>query len=297
MRSPDLPPELRVADNSIIDELVVRVGQVAAWPTGPEVVGRFPAISSATANAMIGQVSAAFLAPAHGVGDADPRLVVLPELAIPQQEIRSLRDLVRNEGKGAVAGLYWRALKPVFRPPRWFTPRWACFVNEAELILPVGDGRGPPGMRWFRVRKPVPAHIEDGLAQALSNRAPRTKWRMLRGKRWYRFVHPEWGDFTVAICADLIDAAPWRALRGELLHLLMVAFNKDVDLFDSLTWVRAYENYVNVASVNHGRYGGSFLWTPRGTHGRELARLRGGELVLTADVRLPVKELLLEQKS
>ena len=30
----------------------------------------------------------------------------------------------------------------------------------------------------------------------------------------------------MAICADLIDAAPWRALRGELLHLLMVAFNK-----------------------------------------------------------------------
>ena len=60
---------------------------------------------------------------------------------------------------------------------------------------------------------------------------------------------------------------------------------------------RGYENYVNVASVNHGRYGGSFLWTPRGTHGRELARLRGGELVLTADVRLPVKELLLEQRT
>ena len=297
LRGPDLPPELRVAENSMIDELVARVGQVAAWPTGTEVVRRFPAISSATANAMIGQVSAAFLAPAHGVGDAGPRLVVLPELAIPQQEVRSLRDLVRNEGKGAVAGLYWRALKPAFRPPRWFTPRWMCFVNEAELILPVGGSRGPPGIRWFRVRKPVPAHIEDGLAQALSNSAPRTKWRMLRGKRWYRFVHPEWGDFTVAICADLIDAAPWRALRGELLHLLMVAFNKNVDLFDSLTWVRAYEIYVNVASVNHGRYGGSFLWTPRETHGRELARLRGGELVLTADVRLPVKELLLEQRT
>ena len=295
LRGPDLPPELRVADTSIIDELVTRVGQVAAWPTEPDVVKQFPSISSATANAMIEQVSNVFLAPAQGVGDAGPSLVVLPELAIPQQEVRSLRDLVRNERKGAVAGLYWRALRPAFRPPRGFTPRWAYFVNEAELIVPVGDDRGPPGVRWFRVRKPVPAHIEDGLAQALSKRASQTKWRMLRGRRWYRFVHPKWGDFTVAICADLIDAAPWRALRGELLHLLMVAFNKDVDLFDSLTWVRAYENYVNVASVNHGRYGGSFLWTPRRTHGRELARLRGGGLVLTADVRLPVKELLSAQ--
>ena len=297
LRGPELPPELRISDTEITDELVARVGQVIAWPDEPDVVKRFPAISSATANAMIEQVSNVFLAPAQGVDDASPRLVVLPELAIPQQEVGSLRDLVRNEGKGAVAGLYWRALRPAFRSPRWFTPSWACFVNEAELIVPVGDNSGPPGVRWIRVRKPVPAHMEDGLAQALSNKAPQTKWHMLRGQRWYRFVHPEWGDFTVAICADLIDAAPWRALRGELLHLLMVAFNKDVDLFDSLTWVRAYENYVNVASVNHGRYGGSFLWTPRRTHGRELARLRGGELVLTADVRLPVKELLSAQKT
>ncbi len=297
LRGPDLPSELRVADTSIIDELVVRVGQVTAWPNEADVVTRFPAISSATANAMIEQVSNVFLAPAQGVGDEGPRLVVLPELAIPQQEVTSLRALVRKEGKGAVAGLYWRALRPAFRPPRGFTPTWACFVNEAELIVPVGDDRGPPGVRCFRVRKPVPAHTEDGLARALSKKASLTKWRMLRGRRWYRFVHPGWGDFTVAICADLIDAAPWRALRGELLHLLMVAFNKDVDLFDSLTWVRAYENYVNLASVNHGRYGGSFLWTPRRTHARELASLRGGELMLTADVRLPVKELLRAQKT
>ena len=294
---PDLPSALRVVDSSIVDRLVVRVGQVAAWPNKADVIARFPAISAAAANSMIEQVANAFLAPAQAAGDADPRLVVLPELAIPQQEVRSLRDLVRDEGKGTVAGLYWRVLKPAFRPPRTLTPSWACFVNEAELIVPIEAKRGPPAIRWFRVRKPVPAHIEDGLAKALSQGVSGTSWRMLRGNRWYRFVHPEWGDFTVAICADLIDAAPWRALRGELLHLFMVAFNKDVDLFDSLTWVRAYENYVNVASVNHGQFGGSFLWTPRRTHGRELARLRGGELVLTADVQLPVKKLLSAQKT
>ncbi len=295
LRGPDLPSELRVAKNSIMDELVVRVGQVTEWPTRKEVVKRFPAISSATANAMIEQVSNVFLAPAQG-DNAGSRLVVLPELAIPQQEVESLRGLVRNEGKGAVAGLYWRTLRPAFRPPKWFTPSRVYFVNEAELIVPIGDGRGPPAVRWFRVRKPVAAHKEDGLAHMLSTKVSCTKWRMFRGLRWYRFVHPEWGDFTVAICADLIDAAPWRALRGELLHLLMVGFNKDVELFDSLTWVRAYENYVNVVSVNHGRYGGSFLWTPRRAHERELARLRGRELVLTADAALPVKELLCEQR-
>ncbi|MDD9982134.1 MAG: hypothetical protein OXU81_12390 [Gammaproteobacteria bacterium] len=292
---PDLPPELGVPD-TVSEELVVRVGQVAEWPTQQDVVARFPHIATPTANAMLEQVCDVFLAPAQRSENTRPRVVVLPELAIPQQEIRSLRDLVRNEGRAAVAGLYWRALQPVFRPPRRLTPTRRFFVNEAELIVPIGEDRGPPTVRWFRVRKPVPAHIEDGLAAALSIRPPRTKWRMLAGRRWYRFVHADWGDFSIAICADLIDSAPWRSLRGELLHLLMVAFNKDVELFDSLTWVRAYENYMNVASVNHGRYGGSFLWTPRHTQGRELARLRGSGLVLTADVRLPVRELLRAQR-
>ena len=292
----DLPTELSITNTQLAENLVIRVGQVVEWPKKVDVVTRFPAIATSTANAMIEQVSNVFLAPAQSAGDVRPSLVVLPELAIPQQEVKSLRDLVRDEGKAALAGLYWRALQPAFRPSRRFTPKWACFVNEAELIMPIRDDHGPPSTRWFRVRKPLPAHIEDGLARALSNKPPKTKWRMLRGGRWYRFVHPEWGDFTVAICADLIDAGPWSALRGELLHLLMVAYNKDVEFFDSLTWVRAYENYVNVASVNHGQFGGSFIWTPRRKHERELARLRGVGLVLTADVQLPVKDLFRAQK-
>lgn len=71
----------------------------------------------------------------------------------------------------------------------------------------------------------------------------------------------------------------------------MVAFNKDVGLYEALTWVRAYETYVNLVAVNHGQYGGSFLWTPRRSHGRELAQLRGKDLLLLADVKIPVKEL------
>ena len=300
LRGPSkLPNELRVTNAGIHDELFVRVGQVNAWSDNADVVDKFPMIPTATAHTIIEQVTNAFLAPTQSADKFVPQLVIFPELAIPQQEIRSLRDLVRKEEKGAVAGLYWRELKPPFHPPKYYKRKHAYFVNEAELILPVGDGRGPPGIRWFRIRKPVPAHMEDGLAKALSSASKKKgnvpEWHIVRGQKWYRFVHPKWGDFTVAICADLIDTAPWRALRGELLHLLMVAFNKDVDLFDSLTWVRAYENYVNVVSVNHGCYGGSFLWTPRRTFGRELARLRGGNLVLTADVKLPVKQLFDEQ--
>ena len=293
---PELPSALRSTDE-LADELVVRIGQVTAWPPMSQVVSRFPAMGSDSATAVMRQVASAFEPSGDGtVGK--PELVLLPESTVPQSEAGTLRRLVGRTGIASLAGLYWRPLRPAYRPAGGRSAGWRCFVNEAELAVPEGHGdRGPTTVRWFRVRKPVPAHIEDGLAMALRLRDPGVDWRVLSGHRWYRFVHPRWGDFTIAICADLIDAEPWRSLRGELLHLLVVAHNVDVDLYDALTWVRAYENYVNVASVNHGKVGGSFVWTPRHAHSRELAKLRGGGLFLKADVKLPVKALRLAQRN
>lgn len=262
-----------------------------------KVVSRFPAMGWETAAAAVSQILSVFEPSGEGTGASRSELVLLPESTVPPREAGTLRRLVARKGIASLAGLYWRPLRPAYRPAGGRSVGWRCFVNEAELAVPEGCGdRGPTTVRWFRVRKPVPAHIEDGLAMALTLRDPGVVWTVLPGYRWYRFVHPRWGDFTIAICADLIDAEPWRSLRDELLHLLMVAHNLDVDLYDALTWVRAYENYVNVASVNHGKIGGSFVWTPRSAHGRELAKLRGGGLFLKADVRLPVKALRLAQR-
>lgn len=294
---PPSPVDLQAPEECMGEKLVVRVGQVAAWLGTKDVVSNFPRVPFGTSHTMIEQVVNVFSTPAQTADGMKPELVVLPELAVPLQEVNSLRDLVKTTEIGALAGLYWRQLKPPYQPSGNNRATRKYFVNEAELVLPIRDvGRGPTEVRWFRVRKPVPAHMEDGLASAMSKKSSGVKWIMLRGKRWYRFVDSKWGDFTIAICADLIDALPWRTLRGEILHLLMVAYNKDVDLFESLTWVRAYENYVNVTSVNHGKFGGSFIWTPRSRHERELARLRGNELTLLADVALPVKGLLDAQK-
>jgi len=67
-------------------------------------------------------------------------------------------------------------------------------------------------------------------------------------------------------------------------------------LYEAMTWVRAYENFANVVLVNHGDYGGSFAWSPKGGRGKEITRLRGNDLYLVADVQLPVKQLLEKQK-
>ena len=181
LHGPPLPPELRIANN-IVEELGVRVGQVTAWPSSTDLLRSFPEVPSRVAHSMIEQVANVFNAPSHSSDSALPDIVVLPELSVPRQEVRSLRELVRDTHIGAVAGLYWRALHPPYRAAGGLVPTWRCFVNEAELVLPTrGDERGPTGVRWYRVRKPVPAHLEDGLAEALTKTAG-IRWRMVRRK-------------------------------------------------------------------------------------------------------------------
>ena len=319
-----LPEELHLTGTELNDWLLLRIGQTFGGRQSlKSILSSFPAVEPCVGNSVLEQIASAFQAPHHArpgggsrlePGDTEtqaergqiPHLVVFPELAVPQPEARTVRDLVAKTGIASLAGLYWRQLKPVYpaRGSTCATRIW--FVNEAELALPVGhNGPGPTSVRWYRVRKPLPAHIESGLALALSSqhrgregRKPgeRVRWAMLRGRRWYRFLHPAWGDFTVAVCADLLDAAPWHSLRGEIMHLFMVAYNRDVGLFDALTWVRAYENFANVVTVNDGRYGGSVLWTPKRHHRRELAHMRGSDLFVIADVRVPVKGLLRQQR-
>ena len=298
--SPDteLPKELMLQGVQLHKDFTVRIAQIKAWMPPASVVAGFPTMDPNSVPDIMEQVAYAFRSPSHSGPDHRPDLVLLPEVSIPQPEVRTVRNLVARTGRASLAGLYWRELAPVYRACYGTVPVRKWFVNEAELVVPFGhDDRGPPSYRWYRVRKPLPAHNEAGLAQALTVQSPGTTWGILRGYRWYRFVHRRWGDFTISICADLIDTAPWRSLRGELLHLFMVAFNKDVDLYDSLTWVRAYETYVNLVAVNHGHYGGSFLWTPRRSHAHELARLRGQELFVIADVTIPVKGLLEAQRN
>ena len=296
------PPQgLLLNIDSLDSQMVVRICQVDEWPEKDQILRSFPVMDYRTSSRIMQQVASAFMSRSSTVYKLRPDLIVLPEVTVPEYEVQTIRELVESEECACLTGLYWRELRPAYAAAPTFraTRRW--FVNEAELIIPIGaDKPGPTGSRWFRVRKPVPAHVEMGLSRALTSistdQIPATQWSMLRGQRWYRFLHPNWGDFSVAICADLLDAGPWRMLRGEILHLFMVAWNKSVDLYEALTWVRAYETYVNIVAVNHGKYGGSFLWTPRRGFERELARFRGNELFMLVDVKISVKEFANAQR-
>lgn len=284
------------------DSLTVRIGQVRAHPNWEAAPSRFPGLRRDEIQEVMREIWAVLYSENQGVGSryTSANLVLLPEVCIPRSEIRSIKVVAARQGFGVFGGLYWRVIPNAVRPHRLARDGKRLIVNEALLAIPLrfqGDS-GPPLIRSFFIEKPVPATIEQGLALSLSEmgRAGSTQWAVLRGRRWYRFVHPLWGDFSLAVCSDLLDASPWVSLRGSILHLFMCAYNKDVELYEALTWVRAYENYANVVSVNHGHHGGSFVWSPKHGGRKEIARMRGENLFVFADVVLPVKSLYRAQR-
>lgn len=303
----DLPfqERLELVGDDLAKSFTVRLGQIRRGPDWKELPKRLPGLSRAEIQRIMKEV-AEVLGPDSDAEDTDdseneggplagpvskPSIVVLPEVAIPRSEIRSLVRVASQQEVTIFAGLLWRVVPSSTRPHELAKgKRW--IANEALLVVPlkIQSDSGPPIARQFFVEKPIPADIEHALAMHLSDLSGED-WQVLAGRRWYRFVHPSWGDFTVAICSDLIDSSPWAALRGEMLHLLMCAHNQDVGLYESLTWTRAYENYVNVVAVNSGEYGGSMAWSPKRRGKNEIARLLGSDLAVTADVSLVVRKL------
>jgi hypothetical protein len=303
------PEPVPLDETSLVEKLRVRIAQVCAAPNWTRYTERLSATGRGDptrdeSQRIMRQVWSAFMAQDHG-GEATVSAgvlgpIVLPEVTIPLSEVLagSLRSYVAIFQRAVLVGALWRPLPTVIPPSRWHRPRRRYLVNEAVLLLPLSSPLdvGPPLVREFTIRKPIPAHADVALAEVLSGGPSGIQWTMLPGSRWYRFAHPQWGDFTVGICSDLLDPTPWISFRGQILHLFLCAYNKDVDLYESLTWVRAYENYVNVVAVNHGSHGGSFVWTPSKGLNKEIATLRGGGLFLIADIDLFVKRLLQQQR-
>lgn len=224
-------------------------------------------------------------------------LVMFPEWSFPYPLAPKVRQFVRRTGVGVLAGLTPRPLPstvPVARVQS--TARLRLLVNEAILVLPSSAPRQQPwNTHEFRIVKPRPNAGEVGLEQSLSS-GNTQQWRFVRGMRWWRFRVPGWGSFAPVICSDLLDSGPHVWLRGRIHHLLVVAWNQDVDLYDQFTWTRGYELYCNVALVNHGSHGGSVVWTPKHGLDKEVFRVHGQGQGLAVTVQLPVASLDVAQR-
>jgi hypothetical protein len=303
---PRSPEGLFALSDDLAGNLAVTIAQISATPDWLKYRKDFeysapPSLPRSTRQQIMVQVSKAFTERQVSVGHSIPEGPILfPEVALPLEEIPSFRKHAIAKRRAGLIGLMWRILPfaaPSNRTVTGCVTRY--LVNEALFVIPLIDSRDKYVVqsRAFCIRKPLPTHIEHSLVASLNKQPVRgSQWAMMPGSRWYRFVHPLWGDFTVAICSDLIDPSPWKSLQGQVLHLFLISYNTDIQLYDTLTWLRAYEVYGNVVAVNHGAEGGSFAWTPLHSDSKELARLRGSRLSLVAEVIIPVKDLAVQQR-
>lgn len=290
----------------LADQMIARVAQVTSEPDWASYKEGFrvqapPRISRFKRQEIMREIASAFSAPSSTASDNHKIVqgpIVFPEMTLPLEEERAFFHHAVSQGRDALIGLHFQVVPSPYGGRRVRANATKYLTNEALFIGKLVHASDNKVCVWrqFRVRKPLPTHAERALALSLGEaKVQGANWKMLPGNRWFRFEHPQWGDFTIAICSDLLDPSPWHSMQGKILHLLLVAYNKDVDLYDSLTWVRAYECHANVVGTNHGHYGGSFVWTPSARHRREVARLRGNGLFVVADVHLDVRGLALHQ--
>lgn len=279
------------------ETLTFRMAQISAEPDWKKVAHLWPAPSH-VCQEMFSQVLQELEGLSARAGNRRSEIIAFPELAIHPEDADEAARYASSQGSGLLSGLFWRAIpfavQPAGQEVDVAIPRY--FVNEA--ILSVPNLREPDLNQpyIFRIRKPRPAHIEYGVQAALTSYSGvGGEWRVLPGKEWLRFDHPHWGAFAVAICSDLLDVGPWARLKGSILHLFLVAWNTDVELYDAMTWTRAYELFVNVVAVNHGQVGGSLAWVPKHGHRKNLFTVKGKNHFVSSDVILPVSELHKEQ--
>jgi len=230
---PALDERLTADRGTLAERIRVRVAQVSERPSWFKYRQRFqpfatPRIPRAERQRLMDQLRVAFTVSdgAHNPkGPVAIGPVVFPEMTLPLEEIPTFRRQVLTQRRSALIGLHWALVPPACASTvHSSAPPVRYLANEALLAVPTVHpwDADVVVVREFLVRKPLPTHTEHGLTESLSrDRKLKSKWRMLPGTRWYRFVHPRWGDFTVAICSDLIDPAPWRSLQGQILHLLL----------------------------------------------------------------------------
>jgi hypothetical protein len=235
-----------------------------------------------------------------------PDMIVFPEWYVDKGCLRDLRQFSMQSGIGILCGLLpYELLRavPVVRDVRKEGLR--CLVNEAVLIVPGCETKRtksrsgiegyefdlPTEVYRFNIRKCIPAVSEVGFLNGLEDVIPNSRWRFASGSSWKCFIHPRWGNFAVAICADVLTPGKWEDLRGFIDHFFILACNQDIDLYEQVTWAKGYELYANAITVNHGIYGGTTVWTPKHEYHKEVFRVRGSDKGLAISVSVPVRNL------
>lgn len=209
-----------------------------------------------------------------------PDIVLLPELAVPRGFEPRLRRMARTLEAIVIAGLDYRMVT---------SGDPSVVVNEAVVIVP-GTWRGERVGARTSVRyvgKTYPAPEER---RKLADLVPRHEFRAV--PEVWLFDGGRIGRFGVAICYDFMDLDRLAMYRGQVQHLFVLAYNRDINSFDHAGEAMARMVFCNVVICNCGHFGGSVAVSPyRRPERRTVYRHSGAGLATSQIISLPVAPL------
>lgn len=206
--------------------------------------------------------------------NARPHIVILPELTIPLSREVELQKIASRMGAVVIAGLDFKVnLKQVENRAVVFIPRsWPKIPSYG------GVGKFYFGKTFFSNEEKKYFKDKD-----------------LEEKPWpamYILDAGEYGRIGVAICSDFFDIERFLIYRGNIHHMIVIAYNKDVKSYYFLAEAISRLVYCNVVICNTGFYGGSIVFSLyKEEYKRYIYKHEGGKLFTAQILNLPVKQL------
>lgn len=210
--------------------------------------------------------------------DDQPRIILLPELALPRTRLVDFERLVCSMNALVIVGVDYR-----------LNHQTKSAKNEGLVLVPKNFWKRKTSRYaarvWFGKRDPAPAE-----ASGFNEYVP--PWAFQADPNVYVFDAGPYGRIGVSICYDFMDIERALLYRGRVHHLFVIAYNRDVKLFESLAVSLSRTVFCNVVICNTGYYGGSLVVSPYHDAVKRVGYSVGGGRIFTAQcVQLPVRDL------
>lgn len=206
-----------------------------------------------------------------------PKIIILPEFSLPLEYENELVQISKTTGCVFIAGLDFIISQ---------IDDQKYIENKAIVVVPNS---------WPEDKRSVYAskmYFGKCFFSNIELKVFNDKYEPKSNDSMYIFDAGEYGNIGVAICADFFDIERFELYKGRIHHMIVIAYNKDVNSFYFLAEAISRLVFCNVVICNTGYYGGSIVFSPyEKQYKRYIYKHEGGKLFASQVLSLPVKDL------